>query len=58
MSFINYMINKLSVMHICLFRYKLLSALELEALAIPMEEELEKERVKREEDQVEVHEET
>ena len=36
--------------HICLFRYELPSALE--AVAIPTEEELEKERARREHDQV------
>ena len=38
------------VTHICLFRYELPSALE--AVAIPTEEELEKERARREDDQV------
>ena len=38
------------VTHICLFRYELPSALE--AVAIPTEEELEKERARREHDQV------
>ena len=37
-------------MHICSYRYELPSALE--AVAIPTEEELEKERARREEDQV------
>ena len=37
-------------MHNCSFRYELPSALE--AVAIPTEEELEKERARREEDQV------
>ena len=38
------------MIHICSFRYELPSALE--AVAIPTEEELEKERARREEDQV------
>ena len=38
------------MIHICWFRYELPSALE--AVAIPTEEELEKERARREEDQV------
>ena len=40
------------MIHICSFRYELPSALE--AVAIPTGEELEKERARREEDQVRV----
>ena len=40
------------MIHICSFRYELPSALE--AVAIPTEEELEKERARKEEDQVRV----